>query len=254
MRKFAFLTDLHYGSERRNGHKVPLHDMRAFNAAYAFLKDFKPDVLILGGDILDCGAISHHNHGKPGRTEGMRFMADAEGCAREIFRPLEQLGASQLIYGLGNHEAWCDDLNDDQPVLEGLTDLTRLMQLQKWEVLPQGWRYRLGKLWFLHGDTLKGGASVTKSAVTDGGRSLRFGHFHTFAAVTKTSFLDENVGHTGIAVPCLCSRSPKYGEGKGNSWVQGFNWGYVMPDGTFSDYVSVITNGKFVANGKQYRG
>ena len=42
MQKFAFLTDLHYGFERRNGHKVPLHDQRAIDAALSFLGDFKP--------------------------------------------------------------------------------------------------------------------------------------------------------------------------------------------------------------------
>lgn len=71
MTKYAALFDLHYGYERRNGHKVPLHDMRAFGAALAFLKDFRPDTLILGGDILDCGAISHHNKGKPGLSGGL---------------------------------------------------------------------------------------------------------------------------------------------------------------------------------------
>ena len=84
--------------------------------------------------------------------------------------------------------------------------------------------------------------------------SIRFGHFHTFQAYTKTSFVEEKLGRTGIAVPCLCTKDPKYGEGRGNSWVQGLNWGYVFPDGTYADYVSIITNGRMVVNGKVYRG
>lgn len=254
--KFAFLTDLHYGFERRNGHKVPLHDLGAFHAALGFLRDFRPEVLILGGDILDCGAISHHNHGKPGRTEGMRLKADADACRDTVITPLEQLGAKTQVYLTGNHEDWLGDLEDDQPALTGLADLRTILRLgAKWTLIPQGGLFHLGKLVFAHGDQLTGGAHVAKSAVTTAERSIRFGHYHTFQAFTKTSFLDQKLGRTGIACPCLCSKEMKYGQGKGNSWVQGLNWGFVAADGTYADYVSIITNGKLIGpDGKVYEG
>lgn len=253
MQTFAFLTDLHYGTERKQGRTVPLHDMKAFGSAYAFLQDFKPDVLILGGDILDAGVISHHNKNKPGRTEGMRLLRDAEGCRDAIFKPLDQLRAKRKVYLFGNHERFLEDLVDEMPGMEGIVDPVALMDLKGWEAKPQGSRMNLGKLWFMHGDTLKGGQGMAKAAVTDGGRSLRFGHYHTYAVAAKSCFLDESV-HTAICVPCLCSRDPKYGQGKGNSWLQGFNWGYIHPDGTFNDYVTTIHNGKMAANGKVYKG
>lgn len=255
MTKFAFLCDLHYGYERRAGRKSPLHDLKAFGAAYAFLRDFKPDVLILGGDILDCGVISHHNHGKPGRTEGLRLLADMEECARDVIRPLEALRANQQVYITGNHERWITDLTDDIPGLEGILDLSRNMGLQQWKVLEQGAKFHLGKLTFVHGDQLTGGQGVARNAVTVAERSIRFGHYHTFSAFTKTSFIEEKLGRTGIACPCLCTKDMKYGQGKGNSWVQGVNFGYVDKDGTYADYVAIITNGRLVApNGKVYRG
>jgi predicted phosphodiesterase len=255
MQKFAFLTDLHYGFERRNGHKVPLHDQRAIDAALSFLGDFKPDTLILGGDILDCGAISHHNHGKPGRTEGLRLLADADTCSTNFIQPLKALRPKTVVYITGNHEAWLDDMVEEVPGIEGMLGLEGLLGLPaQWRVLPQGGKFHLGKLTFVHGDQLKGGAAVAKTAVIEAERSIRFGHFHTFQAYTKTSFVEEKLGRTGIAVPCLCTKDPKYGEGRGNSWVQGLNWGYVFPDGTYADYVSIITNGRMVVNGKVYRG
>ena len=70
MIKFIAAWDMHYGYERRGGHKVALHDSKAINAMLKFAADFKPDTFILGGDIMDCGAISHHNHGKPGLLRG----------------------------------------------------------------------------------------------------------------------------------------------------------------------------------------
>ena len=70
----------------------------------------------------------------------------------------------------------------------------------------------------------------------------------------KTSALDIKQPKTGVVVPCLCSRSPKYGEGKPNRWVQGFNYGYIRPDGTYSDYVALIVEGRVIVNGKEYKG
>lgn len=252
-KRFVALFDLHYGYERRSGHKAPLHDLRAFDVAMQFVEDFKPDRLIFGGDILDCGAVSHHNHGKPGRTEGLRLLKDAEECGMGIIRPAEKL-AKELDYIEGNHERWLHDLTDDDPALEGLVDIRRLLGLKRWNVIEQGKGVSLGKLTFVHGDQLRGGEHVAKAAVLAYERSVRFGHFHTYQAYTKTSALDLKLGRTGIAVPCLCTKDPKYGEGSPNRWVQGFDYGYVFADGTYADYVVIITNGKAVVEGKVYRG
>ena len=53
MEKFVALFDLHWGWERVNGHKKPLHDAKALAVALKFIADYKPDHIILGGDILD---------------------------------------------------------------------------------------------------------------------------------------------------------------------------------------------------------
>lgn len=252
--KFAFITDLHYGFERRNGHKVPLHDIRAFNATLAFLKDFKPDTLIVGGDFLDCGSISHHNKHAKRSVEGLRLLSDADDLRAEVLDKLEALKPSKLVYIVGNHEDWIEDLIEENPGIEGLVDLKKMLRLDKWQVVPQGGYYNLGKLTFLHGDQLSGGDHVAKAAVVAWERSIRFGHVHTYQTYTKVSPIDEKLARTGIAVPCLCTKGPKYGEGKANRWVQGFNYGFIHADGSYNDYVAIITNGKTCINGKVYRG
>ena len=115
MTKFVFLADLHYGFERKGGHKIPLHDAKAFDIVMKFCQDFKPDTLVLGGDMLDCGAISRHNHGKPGRVEGMRLLSDAEGCREGYIEPLAQLDVKRKVYIIGNHEDWLGDVEDTLP-------------------------------------------------------------------------------------------------------------------------------------------
>lgn len=220
-----------------------------------FTADFKPDIFIWGGDALDAGCISHHNHGKPGATEGLKLIADATEGRKAFITPIEKmLPKAKLVYIIGNHEDWLTDLTDQLPSLEGLVDLKTLLKLDKWQIIPQGGAYNLGKLTFVHGDQLKGGEGVAKASVIAFERSLRFGHVHTYAAYTKTSALDYKLGKTGVAVPCLCTKTPKYGEGAPNRWMQGFNFGYVESDGSFSDYVAIITDGKLIWNGKTYRG
>ena len=253
MERFIATWDLHYGHERRGGHKVALHDPKAWGAVMKFAQDFKPQRWIHGGDMLDCGVISHHNARKPGRTEGLKLLADAEEGRKMFILPVEAL-TSNLIYIVGNHEAWLEDVTDEHPALEGIIDLSALLHLQKWKIIPQGHVYNRGKLTFAHGDQIKGGEHVAKAAVISYERSIRFGHHHTAQLYTKTSPLDYKLAKTGMAVPCLCTKDPKYGEGKPNRWMQGFLYGYFHPNGWFNDYMVTILDGKFVVDGRLYRG
>lgn len=255
LKRFLFTTDLHFGYERRNGHKVPLHDEKAWTAMIKFAQDFKPHIWIHGGDLMDCGAISHHNHGKPGQTEGLRLLSDAEEGRKLFIQPVEEICKGPLIYIVGNHSAWLQQFTDMYPSLEGIVDLKHLLKLgSRWNIIPQGGVYNLGKLTFMHGDTIKGGEHVAKSAVLNYERSVRFGHFHTFQTFSKTSPIDYKNAKTGIAVPCFARKQPGYGKGAPNKWVQGFDFGYIHEDGTYNDYVPIILNGKFTANGVTYRG
>lgn len=256
MEKFVYLTDLHYGYERDGSrHKVALHDSRALSIAMQFIQDFKPDHVVLGGDMLDCGSISHHRRGRVGQLEGLRLLAEAKECREDLIEPLEKLVKGRLVYHIGNHEYWLTDLTDELPALEGIVDIRSLLKLHdRWEVIEQGKASKLGKLTFVHGDTVGGGQNPALKAVTDYERNIRFGHFHTFQVATKTTPVDAN-GHTGIAVPCLCKKGHAYGKGAPNKWMQGFLWGYIGgPENIFNDHVTVIVNGKALINGKIYRG
>lgn len=259
VRRFAALYDTHVGYETVGGHKKPLHDPKALDIVMQFLGDFKPHDVILGGDNLDCGAIArHHNKGKPRKTEGFRLLRDAEECQRLVVKPIEAMlpKDGRRVYIKGNHEDWIEDLLDMDPALEGLIDLRKMLDLgSKWEVIEQGRGVQYHKLYFLHGDTIKGGEHVAKSGVVNYERNVRFGHHHTYQVYTKTSPIDAEVAKTGVAVPCLCSKDVGYMERLPNRWVQGFTYGWIDEDsGAFSDQVAVIIRGKAVINGKIYQG
>ncbi len=254
MEKFVALYDLHWGYQRKNGHKSPLHDAKALKVALDFIKEFKPDHVILGGDILDCGAISHHNHGKPGATEGLKMLADAKELVEAVIKPIEAVKPKSLTYIVGNHEDWISQLVEKFPSLEGIVDLKSMLKLSdKWKIIPNGDTHKLGKLIFMHGDQIKGGEHSAKWATVAWEGNVRFGHHHTYQVYTKTSAKDAN-GHTGVAIPCLCKKDPAYGGGSPNRWMQGFQYGYVGgPEGIFNDYTAIIINGKSIINGKVYK-
>lgn len=255
MIRFIATYDLHYGWERRNGHKVTVHDPKAWAAVLKFAEEFKPQVWVQGGDMLDCRMISHHTRGKPGQVEGLRLLADAKEGREYFIKPVEEIvGAGQMVYIIGNHEDWLRDLSEEIPGLEGLLSIERLLALKKWQVVPQGKAFNLGKLTFIHGDTIAGGENAAKNAVIAYERNIRFGHFHTHQTYTKNSSLDYKNAKNGISVPCLCSKEPQYGEGKPNKWAQGFLYGYVREGGLFNDYVVNIVEGTFVVHGKLYKG
>lgn len=256
MEKFVALFDAHWGYEiNASRHKVALHDEKAINVAMKFIKDFQPDHVILGGDMLDCGSVSHHREGKAGALEGLRILQEAKELREVVIEPLEQQIKGRLVYHYGNHEDWLNDLVDKIPSLEDVVSVEALLDLSdKWEVIPTGGLSKLGKLNFIHGDQVKGGQHHANAAVQNWEANVRFGHFHTFQVATKTTPVDAN-GHTGISVPCLAKKRTKYGNGAPNKWMQGFLWGYVGgPGGSFNDYVTVIVNGVATINGKTYKG
>lgn len=261
MQKFLAIFDAHVGFERLPGEArpSPLHDPKALGAVWKFAEDFKPDRVILGGDILDCGPVSHHNRKTPGKTEGLRMRRDFELCRELVIDPAAEVLApdGKLDYLIGNHEDWLQDLSDEIPGLEGVVDVKGGLDLSdSWRVHRQGTILPLSRhLLLVHGDVIKGGGEQkAKAAVIQFERSIRFGHFHSYQTYTKTSSIDIELPRTGINVPCLCKKSPRYTESSPQRWAQGFLWGYIMPNGTFSDYVSIIISGRFTALGKEYRG
>lgn len=253
--RFIALFDLHYGKEWKTGRLYELHDPRALGAVLEFARDFRPDVVILGGDMLDCGAISHHREGQIRLTEGLRLKLDMEGLRKDLLAPIESLRPKRMVFHVGNHEDWLEDFVDEHPGVEGIVDLRQGLGLGRaWEFIPQGQHSKLGKLYFVHGDQIRSSQYSARWAIEAYEKSIRFGHFHRAQLHTKISALDQKDMRTGMGVPALCRRDPGYGKGAPNQWAEGFLWGYVFEDGSFSDYLTFIVGNRFVANGRVYQG
>lgn len=220
-----------------------------------FAADFRPHGFIGGGDWLDFGSIAHHNKHKKRTIENLRIEEDLAYLGREVMAPIEDIDVDMdRWYLAGNHERFLEDLVDGEPGLADTLTVPKLLHLEErgWQWIPVGGHLDLGKLRFVHGDQLSIGTNAAKTAVDLHHKSIAFGHIHTHQQFITHSPVDARDIHIGIAVPGLATRAPAYARKHPNRWATGFLHGVIWPDGTFSHYVTIITNGRAWINGKAY--
>jgi len=257
MTSFIALFDLHFGWERKaeKGKMItrPTHNLRAVNAVLEFAKDFKPDVVILGGDQLDAGPVSHWRRGKPRLTEKFRLKEEMELLDKHVLEPIDRLKPNEKVWISGNHERFIADFLTENPGIEGMIEPQNYLHLfdRGWLFVDEGELFKLGKLNFVHGEQVRG-ANPAKKLVSSYRRNIRCGHHHTFDVSTDVTPYDRSDYHTGIVVPAMSAVNPSYMKNRSSNFQQGFLAGWVNKDGSFSDYVVIVNRGKFVWNGKVY--
>ena len=70
---------------------------------------------------------------------------------------------------------------------------------------------------------------------------------HDIQTHTIYSPIDVEEKVVAKSIGCLCELNPSYMRNKPSRWVHAFNTAYVRDDGTFNDYTTVITRGRFIA-------
>jgi predicted phosphodiesterase len=249
IKKFVGLFDLHYP------------DNISLDSTEAFLKDFKPDILVYGGDTWDCEPISHWGEQQRFKEKGLSIIRQelkdqSEGLRALIKRQIKIARAKDIYYLVGNHEIWVKLYqntygNAGEPMtLEGFLKPKELGM----KIIPQGKTLKIGKLYFMHGDNLGSGIYNSKKAVSEYQKPILYGHFHTVQSYSNVSPIEVEDPQIGQAVACLCHKNPDYGKSKPNRWINGFVYGYIdTRTGQFSYYNVIIVHGKFFYNGKLYK-
>ena len=257
IQRFVAVFDLHFGweyrEERGKRFVSPTHDLVAVRAMMQFVKEFKPNIFILGGDQLNCGPVSHWLHGKPRKLENFRLKDDLALLEEHILVPIEKLSVGRKIWHLGNHEAWLSQLLDETPGLEGMLEPEIWLNLEErgYEIYSQGEISKVGKLNFVHGDILKG-SNPARKLVERYRRNIRCGDKHRYEVHTDITAYDRSDFHTGVVVPAMARVNQAYMKNGPSNHQQGFLYGWVAPDGSFTDHVMTIVKGKFLWNGKIY--
>jgi len=252
IKNFLACADLHY----------PLFARDAWGAFLNFLSFFKPKVFVFGGDQLDLSLVSHFDKSKIRKTEGHRLFREYDGFDLEILQPLESRLPKDCkkIWINGNHEDWIEQWLDENPVFEGGVEPENYLRLngRGWEIFPYGSRnaektvyWLTPKLCIAHGFYCN--VYHSRKHVEAVGKSIIYFHTHTFQSFTKENIVENKDHHTAYAIGCMCKTDPSYGKGRPNRWLQGFCYGYLLENGNFNVYPTVIIKGKFVALGKVFK-
>ncbi len=223
-----------------------------------FLADFKPHVLLFGGDQLHLDCISHWNLGKIRLVEGKRLVTDYDGFNAFLDRAdkIVDKSATTKVMLTGNHEAWIDDAIDENPqALEGVIEWPKNLHTDTrgYQVIPRRKVYKQGKMHFAHGDIREGyQPKFYADSIANLYRiSIFFGHYHSAQSAIRTSPVDS---HSTIAqgVPCLCSTNPDWMKNKPSAFSNGFLVAEIHPDGLFNHQIIQISKGRFAYHGQLY--
>ena len=243
-KRVVCLPDLHY----------PLHDVASLSAVESFMVDFRPTHTVWLGDQLQMDSVSHWLKDKRGALEGQRLLADYAGFNQILDRHVSLVPDAKVILFLGNHEDWVRQYIDVHPEVEGMLEVERGLRLRErgFTVVPHRQTYRIGKLWYIHGDFVND--YHAKKMATVYHRNLIYGHTHDIQSYTISSPLDIQDKVMAQSIGCLCNVNPHYMQGKPNRWQHGFHVAYIRPNGDFSGYTVPIVRGQFTFNGKTYDG
>jgi len=237
------LFDIHY----------PIQDKACMNVIAQFLKDFKPDYLVYGGDQMQLDTISSFNVKKPKITEGKRIKKEFDGFQKDILDRFEAILPKKCkkFFMVGNHEYRIERLIERLPQYEGFIELKANLHLDDYTVIPFNDMFNIGDMHFAHGWYWNKYFSEKTLRIAQ--KMIFVGHVHTsqiHTAITPAYSLPKQC----VGVGCLCNTNPEYMEDKPNYWVHQFLFWYMMDDGTFTYFTPLIINGRCIINGKLYDG
>jgi len=243
-RKVALLSDIH----------APEHDAGCLGACIAWLKDVKPDVVILMGDILELESMSGFSNG------GLLGLEDEIGVGSWLLdKILEATPGASFVYLEGNHETrlprW---IARNAPQLDGAFTVQGKLRLEDRgiEWVPEDEQpYSIGGLDVIHGhQDLSGWGPIyaaRKFADLHGrpGRVVVYGHTHKHQTFDRPH--SQGVSRA-IGLACMRTLKPGWTHGRTDAWSH--QWALAHVSDT-SARVEVITyqDGVALYNGRAYR-
>lgn len=248
-KRLVSLYDIHLES------RIKDKCLSILNPVLQFVKNFKPNVLLIGGDYLNLRYFSKWAEMKPNDLAGNLFDEDIT-FANEILDRLDKSCNKKdmrKIFLIGNHEEWIWKFLEKYPFLNKVLDLIKELKLKErgYEIVAPNQYAKVGKIYFIHGIYTNLGHAKKHLQVY--GKNIRYGHLHTYQIFSKVSPIDFH-RRLGISIPCLCDMNPHYMRNRPNKWIQGFHYAYIEDTGEFYENIPIITNGKFMAEGKLYGG
>lgn len=228
------------------------------SAITAFIKDFKPEVIVHIGDLLDNECLMAKV-----KTKYISFDEDDVKSldteffyANEVLDKIDEVAPKncQKIFLTGNHEFRADLILKRFPHFSKLVDYRERLQLKNrgWEWHPYLEPVKIGKLHLIHGEFY--GANSVRKHLIHYQKNVMYGHTHSIEQTTLQSPMRE-IPIYGATIGCICDLSPDYQRNKSNAWEHGFAYGvFDEKSGDFQPVVVRVVHNRFYADGKWYVG
>jgi predicted phosphodiesterase len=166
LEKILFIPDMH----------VPYHDVNAVNLVLKAAGIFKPDHVIILGDLLDNYSVSSHSK-DPNRALKLVEETDA---AKIMLDRIKKLGAKNNVFISGNHEDRLERyLMDKAPELFNIISTDKILELKEkgFKYVPYKNHYKIGKLNVTH-DTGTAGRYAHYKSLDSFQHNVLIGHTH----------------------------------------------------------------------------
>ena len=235
-------------------------------AVEAFLRDiriFNPNVIVLGGDIIECGGwLAKHQPIGFVATCDYSYQEDIQAAAWFLDELQRAAPDAEIHYLEGNHEdrveRWCVDTTmahgRDAEFLRKAFSPHSLLRLEERGIpyyrrteiygagLPRGW-LQLGKMFFTH--SLAYSKNAARDAVQKTAGNVTF--FCTHREDTAT------IVYPGIGIckafnpGCLSQMQPIWRHSDPTSWSQGYAIDFIAKSGNFQRVHVPIWKGESLA-------
>lgn len=244
-KKGVFLSDIH----------MPNHIN--LKPVLAYLQDLKPDIVILGGDIIDAKGLHGVESFKVTDFKKEWYKRDVKLLKEFLTKLYKLVPKATFIYLEGNHEErytrlmrkYIDTFGGDFNLLR---DACPEGMKVKW--IPYGTYksfYRLGDTVFLHG-TVWPDIHAKKYALDHTPYKCIYGHLHHFQAYTTRKSLATMSPRYAVTAGCLTNTAPEWKKGAPNQWINGFI-SFAMVGSTVTPTVHLIEKGRFYVGPKEYK-
>lgn len=239
----------------------PYHDEKALYVLYEYMKDYKPDIVVINGDVADFYGISQFD-----KNPDHFNLAEEIKLTREHFKEVREINKNAEIYYLGdNHcSGRLQKFIYKNPDLFGLEELKLeyLFRFSEYGIKYIGtevdyWKredgiLELGDTIVFHGDAKINGAQTSKYSGQSAKNTMLYvlhknvvmNHVHRLAIVLHTT--TDRVIY-GLEAGCLCRLIPNA------NWQQGFVTFEIYKGKMVNPELHHINKGVLYDDGKIYK-
>lgn len=235
-------------------HQLPFIDEDFEDAKQRFIADWKPNVIVLNGDVIDAYEISDWDK----RPSRLFNLEDEFRMAKDLIAAYRRLSGGNVYWIDGNHEERLQRIiwKRAQEFSFMVADLPEALELEKTTkgFVPYGQHIDIHGFVITHGTIVRSHSAYTAKAMIDKYRSSgASGHTHRMGDHSITDH--RGVSHTWYEIGCSCRKDLEYMKAHPN-WQQGFLIGEIQGGALHPQLVRVIeAKGArgFIAGGNFYR-